>query len=261
MIIFSIFNPPSPTKAGTGPNSKRVMLTSSVQVWGVFASDGSSLPELLRVAPKPVASWLTNLRWVANITGEGYPYAHGHNTPAALLARVAGLRESREGNWYQGTITDTNPSPEKRVASVLLSVSVTKTKVRAVGQRTSPPEKATFFYLAMDQAMSGSRLNLHLEPYPAVRDIMLLEGRGFLLDKETAARFMPVTGPEAFGAMFGRVLDDTDDLVEFGILSASTGPVWLDQESIFVNPRSEEEKIVVVSSQPKRKRKLLLKKK
>lgn len=253
MIIFSVFNPPSPTRAGTGPNSKRVMLTSSVQVWGVFASDGSSLTELLRVAPKPVSSWVTNLRWVSGITGDGYSYSHN---PGG-----AGPRLFSNGNWYQATIADTSPSPEKRVASVLMSVSITKTKVRAVGQRTNPPEKATFFYLAMDQAMSGSRLNLHLEPYPAVRDIMVLEGKGFLLNKETAARFMPVTGPEAFDTLFGTVLEDTDDLVEFGILSASTGPVWLDQESIFVNPRSEEEKIVVVSSQPKRKRKLLLKKK
>jgi hypothetical protein len=248
MIELSIYNPTSPTKAGIGPNSKRVMLTSAVKVWGVSASDGSSINELLPSSVQTIESWANSLRFRTAIAVDSNRYAAQNYTTLA------------PSSWYQLRLQDTGLSPERRMTSLVVSVTLSKTKVRAVGRRTSPPDKATFFFLAMDKELHGTQLNLDFVPYMGMEPILLLQSKGFLLGKEMAARFMPVMDPNGLDAMFGFVIDDPEDFFEFGIHGMDLRH-FLTEESIFVNPISEEEKIVVVATPPKRKRKLLLKKK
>lgn len=251
MIDLSIYNPTSPTRAGSGPNSKRVMLTSTVKVWGVYGNDGSVLGELMPSSAQPIESWTWSLRHRTSMSIGVNRYDRN-----AALPSARGLGT----DWFSLTLQDEGLSPERRIASILIGVTLSKTKVRAVGRRTSPPDRATFFFLAMDKALHGTRLELDFVPYTGLEPIMLLQSRGFLLNKEMAARFMPVMDPNGLDAMFGFVIDDPEDFFEFGVHGMDLRN-FLTEESIFVNPISEEEKIVVVAAPPKRKRKLLLKKK
>lgn len=252
MIELSIYNPTSPAKAGVGPNSKRVMLTSAVKVWGVSASDGSSINELLPSSVQTIESWASSLRYRSSVAVDYNRFTHAMATYPV---------RSPDCRWFILRLQDNGLEPERAITSIVVSVTLSKTKVRAVGRRTSPPEKATFFFLARDKELPGTpQLNLDFVPYTGVEPIMLLQSKGFLLGKEMAARFMPVTSTEGLDNMFGFVIDDPEDFFEFGIHGMDLRH-FLTEESIFVNPVSEEEKIVVVAASPKKKRKLLLKKK
>lgn len=267
MLNISVFNPASPMKAGSGPNSKRVMLTSSVRVWGAMTRSGETIDHLSRMVPKPLELWCKNTYVNANAISTG---THGASVSASVVRNKMYTRQDVPGTpMLDVMVTDRCPDSTKAFDSLLLEVTVSKTKVRAVGRGTSAPERVTFMFLAMgdDSTRPIHNVSLSFMPYDGVGPLTLLSGRGFLLSQDTAARFLPVVAPEMLNTLFPGYMSTVEAFANFGIYSdvTETGfsikDHFLPEEFIFNNPQSETGGMTIVPVAPARKRKLLLKKK
>jgi hypothetical protein len=144
------------------------------------------------------------------------------------------------------------------VGSILLSMTVGTSRVRAVGRRTSPPERITFFYFATTPIL-GSDLSVLLFPPGISEPLRILQTRGQIVPAHLAVDMLPFVDEEGMERAVGTVIDSPEDFENYSM--ECTGVFLTEEDLIRRVSKDDTESVVVVPKTPKRKRKLLLRKK
>ena len=249
-LQFTIFDQTAPQRAGSGPNSRRTLISCVPRVCMSYTPKGIDL-NLPRNEYMALDKWVNALHMQT-----------GNRTQAA---------------YYYKSMVIQNQHPEddrNSVGSLLLALTITKSRVRAVGSRMSKAEKATVFLRAVDNTLLGLPFILRFTPATGTT-FNLFSGSGFIVPSESVLNLMPLMGEKHLTSVFGNVLSDATDFMDFGItlhrmtdLSPGEmlhedewGPFMLSPDDLIVSEYGNRESVVVADRTPKRKRKLLFKRK
>lgn len=259
-LQFTVFDQAVPTRAGTGPSSRRTLISCVPRVCMSYTPKGIDL-NLPRNGYMPIEKWV-----------------------AAMHMQTG---NQVQGAYHFSSLITENRYPDNddhSLGAMLLALTVTKSRVRAVGSRMSKAEKFTVFVRAVEESLTGKPVILKFSPV-AGSGFTLFSGRGFLLSADTVVSLMPVLNEGQLTAQFGQVLSDFDDFTEHdislhtvaltpdhygGTVQAAAGallheedwfPYFLSADEIIVSERGRRESVVVADKTPARKRKLLFKRK
>lgn len=259
-LQFTVFDQSTPIRAGTGPSSRRTLISCVPRICMSYTPKGIDM-NLPRNGYMPVESWVR-----------------------ALHAHTDGQVEV--GYHFRSLVTQ-NRYPERddhSLGAVLLALTVTKSRVRPVGSRMSKADKFTVFVRAVEEGLTGKPMILKYSPVTGSA-FNLFSGRGFILSAETVVSLMPVLDEDQLTAQFGEVLSDYDDFmyhdvmlhsVELrpdpygGNLEANAGAIshkadwesyFISADEIIVSEKGKRESVVIADKTPARKRKLLFKRK